>query len=44
MDESSILQGLNHPNIVEYNDYFDEEGYMCIVLEHMQADLYHFMN
>ena len=43
-EEAAILQELNHPNIVGYKDFFDENKYMCLVLEYMETDLYYYMN
>ena len=44
IEECCILQQLSHPNIVEYKDFYDEEDYMCLVLEFMDTDLYNYVN
>ncbi|KAK8805558.1 hypothetical protein WA158_002214 [Blastocystis sp. Blastoise] len=35
-EEISIFSGLDHPNIIKYKDSFENDGYMCIVMEYAE--------
>lgn len=41
--EHKLVQMLDHPNIVKHFDYFEDENFICMVMELMTDDLRNFM-
>ena len=35
--EAELLATLDHPNIVRLNEYFEHEGYLCLIMEYVDG-------